>query len=248
MSAGLAALLALVVLGTSFLSGIFGMAGGLVLLGVLLIFFDVAPAQILFGVTQTASNGWRSILWRAHVDWGIVWRYVVGSLVAFAAMRLVAFLPHKGWMYLGLGAMPFIVRLLPKSLDPDIRRPFAPYLCGASIMVLQLLAGAAGNVLDVFFQRSTMNRKEIVATKAVTQVVAHLLRIAYFGSFAAAFEAHLPLWVYGGAVVVAMAGTTLAARVLHGMTDKGFRLWSWRLIATVSVVYLLRGLWLIATT
>ena len=52
---------------TSFLSGIFGMAGGMILLGVLLILLDVAPAMVLFGVTQFASNGWRAALWRRFV-------------------------------------------------------------------------------------------------------------------------------------------------------------------------------------
>ncbi|NBS03038.1 MAG: sulfite exporter TauE/SafE family protein, partial [Rhizobiales bacterium] len=62
-------LLAVSVLGTSFISGIFGMAGGMVLVGVLLALFDVAPAMLLFGVTQTAANGWRCLLWRKHVRW-----------------------------------------------------------------------------------------------------------------------------------------------------------------------------------
>ena len=62
--------IAVTVLATSFISGIFGMAGGLILLGVLLVFMDVAPAMVLFGAIQTASNGWRSALWLRHVNWG----------------------------------------------------------------------------------------------------------------------------------------------------------------------------------
>lgn len=247
MSPLLVAALGLLVLATSFISGVFGMAGGLILVGGLLLALDVAPAQILFGATQMASNGWRAVLWRAHVRWGIVTRYFVGSLAAFAAMRFVAFIPDKAWMYVGLGSLPFLVRLLPKRLDPDIERPGAPYLCGAVIMATQLLAGAAGNVLDIFFQRSRLDRKAIVATKAVTQTLAHALRIAYFGSFAEAFETPLPWWIFAGAIAVAMLGATLAARVLHAMTDAGFRRWSWRLIAAVSLTYLARGLWMLAT-
>jgi uncharacterized membrane protein YfcA len=238
--------LAALVVATSFISGVFGMAGGLILLGALLLFLDVAPAQILFGVTQLASNGWRGFLWRAHVRWGIVARYLVGSLAAFAAMRLVALLPDKGWMYVGLGITPFIVRMLPKSLDPNIERPGAPYLCGAAIMVIQLLAGAAGNVLDVFFQQSSLDRKAIVATKAATQIVAHALRIAYFGSFVLIDE-RIPPWTYAMTIACAMAGTTLAARVLHAMSDAGFRRWSWRIIAAVSLTYLARGAWMLVT-
>ena len=51
------AAVAMAVLGASIVSGIFGMAGGMILLGVLLLFMDVAPGMVLFGVIQIASNG-----------------------------------------------------------------------------------------------------------------------------------------------------------------------------------------------
>src|SRR5579864_2185124 len=43
---------------TALLSGIFGMAGGLILIGVLLTLFPVPQAMVLHAVTQMASNGW----------------------------------------------------------------------------------------------------------------------------------------------------------------------------------------------
>ena len=82
-------LIGVTVLATSFLSGIFGMAGGLILLGVLLMFMDVAPAMVLFGVIQMSANGWRALLWRVHVRWGIVWRFVLGASAVFLALRTV---------------------------------------------------------------------------------------------------------------------------------------------------------------
>ena len=75
MGPAILAIIAATILVTSFISGIFGMAGGIILLGVLLIFIDVAPAMMLFGTIQTAANGWRAALWLRYVDWGIVWRY-----------------------------------------------------------------------------------------------------------------------------------------------------------------------------
>ncbi len=247
MGSAVLAIIGATILVTSFISGIFGMAGGIILLGVLLIFLDVAPAMMLFGTIQTAANGWRAALWVRYVDWGIVWRYLIGSTLMFLALRTVAVLPSKAVIYLGLGLIPFAADFLPKRLTPDITRPGAPYICGAFIITLQLLAGAAGHILDVFFQKSRMDRKSIVATKAVTQVMGHLYRIAYFGSFAVTFDAGIPLWAYGVAIALAFCGTSLAALVLHRMTDEGFRMWSRRVTLSVSVTYLARGLWLVAT-
>jgi hypothetical protein len=106
--------------------------------------------------------------------------------------------------------------------------------------------GAAGHILDVFFQKSPLDRKTIVGTKAVTQVAGHLYRIVYFGSFAAAFDTSIPWWAYATAIVLSLAGTSLAATVLVRMTDDGFRLWSRRVTMSVAVTYLARGLWLMA--
>jgi len=241
------AVVGMTVLGTSFISGIFGMAGGLILLGVLLLFMDVVPAMILFGIIQMGANGWRALLWRQHVRWDLVGRYLLGATASFLVMRLVAFVPDKAVVYLGLGILPFAAELLPRSLWPDITRPWGPYICGVVIMVLQLLAGAAGHILDMFFNRSPMDRKGIVGTKAVCQTTAHLFRVLYFGSLASSFDGHVPIWAIGAALALAFAGTSLAARVLERMTDADFRMWSRRVVHAVAVVFLVRGLWLLAT-
>lgn len=239
------ALVGVTVLGTSFISGVFGMAGGLILLGVLLLFMDVAPAMILFGIIQMGSNGWRALLWRQHVRWDLVWRYLLGATTSFLIMRLFAFIPDKALVYLGLGILPFAAELLPRHMWPDITRPWGPYYCGAVIMVLQLLAGAAGHILDMFFQRSTIDRKGIVGTKAVCQVSAHLFRVLYFGSLATALDGHVPVWAIGIALLLAFTGTTIAGRVLERMTEADFRIWSRRVVHLVAASFLVRGTWLL---
>ena len=61
-------LLVVTMIATAFLSGIFGMAGGLVLIGVLFALMPVPEAMALHAVTQMASNGWRGALWIKHVS------------------------------------------------------------------------------------------------------------------------------------------------------------------------------------
>jgi uncharacterized membrane protein YfcA len=239
-------IVACAVLASSFISGIFGMAGGMILLGVLLVFMDVVPAMVLMGVIQMASNGWRAALWYRYVDWGIVWRFLVGSTLVFLLIRSMSIVPSKATLYLTLGLLPFVADLLPKRVSLDITRPGVAYGAGALIIVLQLLAGAAGHILDVFFQRSPLDRKTIVATKAVTQVTSHVYRIIYFGSFAAAYDESIPLWEYAFAIALSLAGTSLAALVLTRMTDDGFRMWSRRVTIGVCVTYLVRWFWLVA--
>lgn len=245
ISASALALLGVSIVATSVLSGIFGMAGGLILLGVCLALLDVAPAMVLHGTTQLSANGWRAFLWRGYIVWPILLRYAVATVAVFAIMRLFAFIPDKALIYILLGIMPFATDLLPKRWMADIQRPGAPYLCGAIVSFLQVIAGVGGNVVDVFFQNSKLDRRQIVATKSSTQAVGHLMRIIYFGSFAEAAAVDIPLWVYGAAIALAMLGTTLAGKALDKMSEGDFRRYSRWLIQSVAVVFIGRGLWLL---
>jgi uncharacterized protein len=234
-------LIAVSILATSFLSGIFGMAGGLILLGILIALMDVAPAIVLHGVTQFAANGWRAVVWREHIRWGIVWRYGLAIVATFAALRTVAIIPNKAVIYICLGLMPVLNELLPRTHAPDMTKPFAPWLCGTLMGIVQVLTATAGNFVDLFFQNSQLDRKTIVATKSATQTINHLMRVAYFGSFAGAATSEVPPWGYVGAIACAMAGTSLAGQALHRMTDDEFRRWSRLFINTIAVVFFLRG-------
>ena len=78
------AIIGVTIIFSSFVSGVFGMAGGMVLLGVLLVYLDVATGMVLFSIIQLGTNGWRALHYRQFVLWPIFWCYVLGALIAFA--------------------------------------------------------------------------------------------------------------------------------------------------------------------
>jgi hypothetical protein len=79
----------------------------------------------------------------------------------------------------------------------------------------------------------------------VTQTFSHVVRAVYFGSFVGIADA-VPLWTWVPAILLSVAGTSLAAQMLERMTDVGFRQWTRRVIFAVSVIYLVRGGMLLA--
>jgi len=245
MTTGVLILISAIGLFSSFVSGIFGMAGGQIMLASLLLFLPVASALVIFATVQVASGAWRGWLWRQHVDWTLTWKYILGSLVAYIAMRFVNFVPSKPVVYLGIGLMPFAAFAIPKSFAPDVTRRGVVYVCGALVMLLQLTVGQGGNILDVFFQASPLDRKTVVATKAVTQLFSQVVRIFYFGAFATEAVAEVPLWAWACLMGTAIAGTSLAPIVLHRMTDGEFRKYTKIIIVIFSAIYVARGLWLL---
>ena len=121
------ALIGVTIVFSSFVSGVLGMAGGMVLLGVLLVYFDVATGMVLFSIIQLATNGWRALHWRQFVRWPIFYGYVGGSVLAFIIMRYVAYVPNKAMVYLGLGLIPFMVEALPQAMRPNIEWRGIPF-------------------------------------------------------------------------------------------------------------------------
>jgi uncharacterized protein len=224
------------VVATSFLSGVFGMAGGLVLVGVLLALLPLPAAMALHAVTQIASNLWRGLLWRRHVRWSAALPFAAGALVVLAGWSLVRCVPDKAVALLMLGMSPFLMRLLPLGLRPDPARAGHGAACGAASMALMLLTGVSGPLVDTFFLGGRLERREIVATKAACQALGHAAKLAYFGSIiddAATVDPVMALL----AVACSMLGTTAARRPLEAMADPQFRLWANRLITAVACCY-----------
>jgi len=238
------AILGLTICATSFIAGIFGMAGGMILLGVLLIYFDVATAMVVFSLLQFSANMSRVLLWRKFILWPVFFQFVIGGTLAFAIMRMIAFIPDKAVVYLVLGSMPFVIEALPRAWRPNIEWRFVPYVAGFATTLVLRIAGSGGLFLDVFFQKSALDRKTTVATKAICHIFGHVFRIGYFAPLGGIADAVLPWWAIVCAIALAVGGTALAPLVLNRMTDHGFRQWTRAIILAVSVSYLARAAWL----
>jgi uncharacterized membrane protein YfcA len=203
--------------------------------------------MVLHGVTQFASNGWRAFLWRRSIDWRVLRGNTWGALAALAVFTFVQLVASKPVALVVLGVTPFIGMALPEKLVLDVQRRGHPFLCGLICMALQLVAGVAGPILDVFFVRSTMDRRAVVATKASTQCVAHTIKIAYFGFLVgSAQRGTVDFWLGAMMVALAIAGTTLSRRVLERLSDTSFRQWTRWAVMTAGIVYLVTGAWLLA--
>ena len=232
------------VLATSFLSGIFGMAGGVIFMGVLTALLPVATAMIIHGAVQMVANGYRAYLWRAHIDWRVFRRYALGSVAAVALLFALSWRPDKQMVYLLLGLVTLLVWLPKSVVDLDIQKPFQDEGAGFVVQALNTLAGVAGPLLDLFFVRTDMTRQAIVATKSATQVLAHLVKIAFWSApvvASAGLAAMPPLWLFALAIPLSMTGTWLGGLVLERMNDVNFKRWMRWLVTAIGVVYLARA-------
>lgn len=227
------------------ISGLFGMAGGLVFMGIIASLMSVSAAMVVHGIVQSVSNGSRSAILREHIRWDILGWQLVGALPAVLLMLWMSFSPNKAQLFLVLGLLPLLLWLPKNWLAGDAEKPAHAALCGAIVMGLNLSAGVAGPALDFFYVKTALTRKTIVATKAVTMFASHLVKIGYFGIpliHASGLSDLPPVWVLVIAIPAVVLGTKIGTSLLERFSDVGFRKYKRILVTCVGVVYVLRGL------
>ncbi|HEX4095404.1 MAG TPA: TSUP family transporter [Caulobacteraceae bacterium] len=225
---------------TAALSGVFGMAGGLALKGALALVLPVSATFVVHGMLQLVANGWRAILHRKFVNWRIVAVYALGAFAIAGVIGLIVYEPTRATLYLLMGLAPLLVWMPQGWIKVDASRPGQAFICGVAVTGMNLTAGVAGPLLDVFFVRTALTRHQIVATKAATQVFSHLMKIVVYGAplFAAGGKGVPPLWVFALAIPLSMLGTAAGGVVLNRLSDVDFKRYLRLILTGIGAVYL----------
>jgi len=243
MSIGPALFIVVMAFVTAAISGVFGMAGGLMLKGALAFVLPVSATFVAHGILQLVANGWRAILHRRHVAWRIVGIYALGAFAAAGLMTVVALQPTRAGLFLLMGLVTGLVWLPQSWVKVDASRPVQAFICGLGVTGVNLTAGVAGPILDVFFVRTALTRHEIVATKAATQVFSHLMKIIVYGApLLALHGAGLPpWWVFALAIPLSMVGTAVGGIALNRLSDVDFKRYLRTILTVIGAFYLLQA-------
>ena len=234
-------------LATAFLSSIFGMLGGLILMGILVSLMKVGPAMILHGLIQMASNGYRAWLNQKDINWKIVGTLSIGNVLALAILFFIASEPDRITVLLALGLLPYIAWAMPSNFAFDVTKTPVGILAGIVVVGTNLLAGVGGPILDIFFQRVEMTRHQVVATKAVAQFLGHVSKVIFFGGLVASSSSEdwPELWLLIIVIGASLVGTTFGKIVLDKINDRTFFSWTQVIMLAVGAVLIVRAIYLI---
>ncbi len=239
IGAGELAILAGTALATAMLSAIVGMAGGITLLAVMLLFMPPLVVIPLHGAVQLVSNGSRTFIQRRHLRWDVIWRYGVLLLpMGFAGLALAQRIPPDAAKAL-IGAFvlfatwaPGLMLLGTHPQDANPRRRF--FVLGGVVGVVNMTVGATGPLIAPFFLNMGLTRFQLIGTKAACQTAGHLAKIAIFGLTGFAFGGYaLPLAALAAVTVV---GSWVGSRILDRVDEALFV----RLYKTVLTVIAVR--------
>ncbi len=225
---------------TAAISGVFGMAGGLLLKGALALVLPVSATFVAHGLLQLVANGWRAVLQRSHIVWRVVGLYALGAFAAAAIAGFITVQPTTATLYLFMGLVPFLIWIPDGWLKLDAQIPGQALFCGFSVTGVNLTAGVAGPFLDIFFVKTALTRHQIVATKAATQVFSHAMKIIVYGAplLAVRGEGLPPLWVFALAVPLSMVGTAAGGILLNRLSDVNFKRYLRLILTGIALLYL----------
>lgn len=234
-----------VVFGTSIVSGVLGMAGGLILLSALLLKLDPLIAVPVHGMVQVVSNGSRAWFLRRQVSWQAVLRFAwpllpAGALGLFLLQRMPA---AAGRVLIGLFVL--VATWLPKKSAPGAGRSEAAWrglpVGGALVGFFSTLVGATGPLLGPFILALDLGPAGTIGTLAGCQILQHASKVLLFGLGGFDFGAYL-LWT-SGLCISALLGTAVGTRVLGNLRPATFNRVIRLVITALSLQLLASGTW-----
>lgn len=225
---------------TSIISGILGMAGGLVLMGALSLMYPVSTAMIVHGSAQFFANGLRALTLRQHIYWPSLLPYIFGALLGWSVLQMVDFVPDKKTLFIFLGAVPYLALFI-RRIPMDFQQKPQALICGLLISLVQTTAGVAGPLLDVFFVRTKLTRHQIVATKALTQAFSHVQKTIFYVLLVKAWPPEIDWLLVAFFIPAAFFGTKIGVNILNRLSDERFLRYTQTILLIIGAMYLIKG-------
>jgi uncharacterized membrane protein YfcA len=210
---------------TAGVSAVLGMAGGIMLLAVMLLFLDPVVAIPIHALVQLVSNSSRTVIHARSVRRDLLLPFALLLLPAGALTLPLVQLAPADLLRLGIGIFVLVATWRPRwlLLGVDSKRiPVRPRfaLIGAGAGALGPLVGATGPFIAPFFLELGLTRFELIGTKAACQATGHLAKMVLFGVAGFAFFEYAGLML--GMATSVIAGTWLGTRLLKHLDDDLF--------------------------
>lgn len=241
---------------TSMISGIFGMAGGMILKVVFLNVLTVNASMIIHALIQMVANGWRCFIWRKDIVWNILPPYFWGIGIGITLVSFIHYVPSAAIVLIIMGIIPIFCIAFSRYIQLSIENKKQTLVTATILTFIQMTTGVIGPLLDLLYNTSPLTRQQIVSMKAFSQTVMHFLRICYYSVLipiilgansqnAEGWPEGLNMWIVALLIVASIAGTSAAAPIVQRMNDKKFKAYSKIIILIISIYCLMQGLYLL---
>lgn len=205
-------LLALANLLTSALTGITGVGGGMILIGLMPFFVPAIAIIPVHGVTQFVSNASRAWFGRGDIDYRYFGQFVAGSLVGCIVFGILI-------RFITLELVPLFIGIYillsewSAGFNRVLRRFENFFLVGFLQTGLGVFVGPTGPLNIAVLKKHYTNNDVVVSTGALFMTVIHAIKVAVYVSVGFAFADYWQLLLM--MVVMATLGSWLGTKLRH---------------------------------
>ncbi|MGH9787420.1 MAG: sulfite exporter TauE/SafE family protein [Candidatus Acidiferrales bacterium] len=218
-----------------------GFGLGTALTPLFLLVYDIKTAVFLTAIVHFANTFFRLALFRRHIDWGLLRRFGLLSVIGAVAGSLLQTRIGNPKLELFLGVLLVVlggIELLPARTSGWKLPRWFDLAGGLASGLLGGLVGNQGALRSGYLLNYGLSKEAFIATGTAIAVLIDLSRLPVYG---ASYGGELaPLWPYLAALVAAaLVGTLVGKRLVERLPQEKFR-------PVVAVVVALTGLVLIA--
>ena len=187
------------------------LGGGMLLLALLPMF--IAPSLIIpiHAVAQLASNSSRMLFSFSQVQWALLPKFLLGSLLGTVFFGYFLFKLPTDYLPLAIGCY-ILLRLWSKRFSEALQRYESYYLIGFLQTGLGLIVGATGPLSLTILSKQLKSNEQVIATSALFMSISHLAKFPVYFSISSDLAAYSGLII---AIALAAVVGSLLAKTLR---------------------------------
>ncbi|MBT8433822.1 MAG: sulfite exporter TauE/SafE family protein [Gammaproteobacteria bacterium] len=213
-------LLVLLALGTSTLTAITGIGGGMMLIAIMPGFLPAAAIVPVHAIVQLFSNSSRAFFGLRFLRWEFVLAFISGSILG--GLVVAGITPEINLEYTPLLIAAYILFTVwgPKL---EFKKPLKGefLVIGAVQTGLSMLVGATGPLGQAALLRKGLQRDALVVTAALMMTFTHLIKIMLFTLLGFSFISYWKIIV--GMSVAVVAGALLGTHIRYKIPEDVYR-------------------------
>jgi len=199
---------------TSTVAGIVGIGGGMMLIAILPSFLPLNALIPVHGLTQMSSNFSRAVFGYKDVQYKVIPKFLIGSLVGIAIFAAIINLISLEYVPFFIGAY-ILLSLWSQKFNDKIKKFENYYVIGFFQTGLSIVVGATGPLTMTLLLKDYEDKDKVVATGAALMSITHVLKVFVFMYFGFVFFDYIGIIVAMiiGAVAGSFAGTKLRDKI-----------------------------------
>ena len=207
-------ILGLISIFTSFIAGVVGLGGGLMLIAILPTFLPIQAIIPIHGFTQMFSNISRAYFGYKDIQFEVVPKFLIGSIIGVSIFALILDMISLEYIPLFIG-MYILLSLWSNKFNDKIKKYENYYLVGFLQSGLSVVVGATGPLTTTLLLKDYGDKNKVVSTAALLMSISHMMKVLVFMYFGFKFSEYIDIIIVMviGVIIGSYLGTKIRDKV-----------------------------------